>query len=266
MMMQKKTLCFLLLLLGLSTACSKDEILDQEENQSQTEEPRQGEESNYHLKAVGESATELLTQEEFDALHINLVYVEGYAPTAKALENLREFLQARLHKTGGIHIKQTAISAPGLAPYSIEDIRQVEEDFRSGFNEGKSLAVFVFVTDGSFADNENVLGVAYRNTSVALFGSKMQEHSGGIGQPSQALLETTVMNHEFGHIMGLVNVGTDPQTDHQDTAHGKHCDVEGCLMFWTAETGDVVANLVGLSAAPSLDPQCIADLQAKGGK
>ena len=266
MITPKKTFISLLLLLGLFTACSKDEILDQEENPQQEEGPKQGEESNYHLRGVGESATELLTQEEFDALKVNLVYVEGYAPSAKTLENLESFLQQRLHKPQGIQITQTAISSPALAPYSLEDIRQIEEEFRSGFNEGKNLAVFVFMADGSFADNENVLGVAYRNTSLALFGSKMQEHSGGIGQPSQALLETTVMNHEFGHIMGLVNVGTDPQTDHQDEAHGRHCDVEDCLMYWTAETGDVVSNLVGMSEAPSLDSQCIADLQAKGGK
>lgn len=266
MMMQKKILFSLLLFLSLFSACTKEEIPDPDKDPTQEEGSKEGKESGFHLKAVGESASELLTREEFSALRINLVYVEGYAPAARTLENLKSFLQTRLHKPQGIHISQTAISSPGLAPYSIEDIRQVEEEFRSGFNEGQNLSVFVFVTDGSFAANDNVLGVAYRNTSLALFGSKIQEYSGGIGQPSQPLLETTVMNHEFGHIMGLVNVGTDLQSDHQDTAHGKHCDVDGCLMYWTAETGDVVTNLVGLSSAPSLDPQCIADLQAKGGK
>ncbi|WP_152425088.1 peptidase [Nafulsella turpanensis] len=264
MMISKKTFLSLFLLLGLITACTKDEVL--EKDPQPEEQPKEEDESSYHLQAVGQSAAELLTQEEFEALQVNLVYVEGYAPTAQTLENLEAFLQERLHKPQGIHISKTAISSPGLAPYSIADIQQVEKDFRTGFNKDKTLAVFVFVTDGSYSENENVLGVAYRNTSLALFGSKMQQYSGGVGQPSQSLLETTVMNHEFGHIMGLVNVGTPPQTDHQDTAHGKHCDVDGCLMYWTAETGDVVSNLVGLSKAPSLDPQCIADLQAKGGK
>jgi predicted Zn-dependent protease len=222
--------------------------------------------ATYHNQPVGNSAVDLLTSATFSSLKVDVVYVEGQEPTAATLTNLKTFLEKRLNKPQGITIRKTAIASPKLAPYSIKDIQQVEQDFRSLRNQGNSLAVFVFVADGGYADSENVLGVAYQNTSVALFGSKIDQYSGGIGQPSQTLLETTVMNHEFGHIMGLVNIGVPPQTDHQDTAHGRHCDVESCLMYWTAETGDAVSNLVGLSQAPDLDPQCIADLQAKGGK
>lgn len=220
----------------------------------------------YHSRAVGSSASDLLAATNFSSLRVELVYVEGHEPTAGTLTNLKSFLEKRLNKPQGITIQKTAIASPKLAPYSLKDIEQVERDFRTLHNQGNSLAVFAFVADGAYAENENVLGVAYRNTSVALFGTKIDQYSGGIGQPSQTLLETTVMNHEFGHIMGLVNVGVPPQTDHQDTAHGRHCDVESCLMYWTAETGDAVANLVGLSQAPDLDSQCIADLQAQGGK
>lgn len=224
-------------------------------------------ESNlYHKQAVGHSAADLLTAATYSSLRVEVVYVEGYEPTASTLNNLRLFLQERLNKPQGITITKTAINTPGLAPYSINDIQQVESNFRALHNNNNSLAVFVFIADGSYSENENVLGVAYKNTSVALFGTKIKQYSGGIGRPSLTLLETTVMNHEFGHIMGLVNVGTPLQTDHQDSAHGKHCDVERCLMYWTAETGDIVSNLVGASEAPKLDSQCIADLQAKGGK
>jgi len=142
----------------------------------------------------------------------------------------------------------------------------VESDKRTLFNTATELTVFAFVADGDYADNSNVLGVAYKTTSVALFGKKINSISGGVGQPSRAILETTVLNHEFGHIMGLVNAGTTPQTNHQDVVHGRHCDVDTCLMFWAAETGDIVSNLIGLSEAPGLDSQCIADLKANGGK
>ena len=74
------------------------------------------------------------------------------------------------------------------------------------------------------------------------------------------------MNHEFGHILGLVNNGTPVQSDHHDTANGAHCDVEDCLMYWQAETSGGLGDLVGMSSPPPLDPQCIDDLQANGGK
>lgn len=255
---------FCLLLLSSLFSCVDDQNPD--EGSTPDNKPVDGNNTNYHQQAVGKSAADLLSDANFNKLEVDLVYVEGYEPTAGTLSNLKTFLQNRLNKPQGISITKTAIASPGLAPYSISDIREVESNFRKLYNKDNTLAVFAFVADGGYEANNNVLGVAYQNTSVVLFGGKIGELSGGIGQPSQSLLETTVMNHEFGHIIGLVNVGSALQSDHQDTDHGKHCNVKGCLMYWTAETGDVVSNLVGLSSAPGLDSQCIADLQANGGK
>jgi hypothetical protein len=251
--MLKNRFFALLILVVFSVSCGKEDALS----------PLVGQ--TYHLKSVGASARDLLTSNTFTTLQIDLVYVEGFEPNATTLTNTVSFLANRLNKPGGISIKKTSIPSPGLAPYSVNDVIKVEEQNRTLFNEGNKLAVFVFVADG-YADNNNVLGFAYRNTSVALFGKKINEISGGVGQPGRAILETTVMNHEFAHIMGLVNVGTPLQSAHQDEANGKHCNVESCLMYWAAETGDVVTNLAGLNQAPSLDSQCIADLQANGGK
>lgn len=259
-----KKIAFSLLLIGSLFSCVDDQNPD--ENPAPDESPTNGNNSNYHQQAVGKSAADLLSTDTYSSLEVELVYVEGYEPTAGTISNLKTFLQNRLNKPQGINITKTAIPSPGLAPYSISDIREVESSFRETFNKDNTLAVFAFITDGSYEENNNVLGIAYRNTSVVLFGSRIDELSGGIGQPSQSLLETTVMNHEFGHIMGLVNVGSPLQSEHQDTDHGRHCNVKSCLMYWTAETGDVVANLVGASHAPELDSQCIADLQANGGK
>ena len=61
-------------------------------------------------------------------------------------------------------------------------------------------------------------------------------------------------------------MGTALQSAHEDPAHPKHCDVEDCLMYWAAETDSGLDNLMGNSSAPQLDSQCIADLQANGGK
>ena len=72
--------------------------------------------------------------------------------------------------------------------------------------------------------------------------------------------------HEFGHILGLTNLGSDLQSNHEDASHPKHCNVESCLMFWAAETGSGIGNMISNGSAPQLDAQCIADLQANGGK
>ncbi len=88
---------------------------------------------------------------------------------------------------------------------------------------------------------------------------------GGLAQPSRAAAETAVINHEFGHLLGLVNNGTPMIGDHQDEPHGKHCDNSKCLMYYAAETSDLLANLL-TGAVPGLCVNCENDLKGNGGK
>lgn len=240
-------------------------------NNNETEEvtPEHPFNNNKNNQTVGASANDLLSAENYDQLVIEILYVEGFKPTTKAVENLEAFLEARLNKPGGITFQQKAIASPGKSSYSISDIRSIEESNRTAYTEENSIAAYFFFADGSYAqdtENSKVLGVAYKNTSMVIFQKTIQSLSGDIFEPDRALLESTVINHEFAHIMGLVNVGTSLQSDHQDEAHGHHCDVESCLMNYVAETGDVVTNLVNADKVPTLDSQCISDLQANGGK
>ena len=220
-------------------------------------------------KPVGASAQDFLQSTSFDRLVVEIQYVEGYAPTQDALDNLKDFLETYLDKPAGITLLKNSIPSPGLAPYSAEDIRSIEDKNRSSYNAEETLAAYIFFADGPSAEdteNSKILGIAYRNTSMAIFESTVRDLSDGIFEPDRSLLESTILNHEFGHVLGLVNVGTPLQSDHQDTEHGHHCDVEGCLMNWVVETGDIVDNLVSAETVPSLDAQCAADLKANGGK
>ncbi|ELR68088.1 Membrane metalloprotease [Fulvivirga imtechensis AK7] len=230
------------------------------------EEPQNNPNTN---QSPGVSATDFLSSENYDQLIVEIQYTTGFEPPQQAVSNLRSFLESILNKPSGISIVTTEIAAPGQSSYTIADIQAIEDNNRTEFYEGKTIAAYFVLLDGGYSKdtgNSKVLGVAYRNTSMALFQKTIEDHSGGLGQPSTSLLTSTVINHEFGHILGLVNNGTPLQTEHQDTAHGKHCNVEGCLMYWTAETNQGIADLLGMSAPPSLDAQCLADLKANGGK
>ena len=109
-----------------------------------------------------------------------------------------------------------------------------------------------------------MLGFAYNNTSIAIFGEKIRDHSGSISQPATATVEGVVLNHELGHLLGLVNSGSTMQTEHQDEPHGKHCDDPDCLMYYAVRTTDFIANLLG--DMPTLDANCLDDLAANGGR
>ena len=215
-------------------------------------------------KITGSSGRDLLTSANFNQLNIEMQYMTGFAPDAASLNNLTSFLNSLLNKPGGISIFQKEIPAGNKASYTINDIAGIEQKNRTSFNSGNQLSVYVLITDGAYSD-PSALGVAYRNTSLCLFGKTIFDNSSSIGQLSRTRLESTVAEHEFGHLLGLVDLGNPMVTNHKDDAHGKHCNVKNCLMYYAAETSDIFGLLV-TGNIPTLDAQCLADLHANGGK
>lgn len=218
----------------------------------------------------GVSANDFLSDSTFTELVVEVDYMEGYTPNADALDSLEAFLEQRLNKTSVAILDPTVIPAVGQDSYSANEIRTLEEQHRDEFTETTAsdrLTAYILIVDGHY-NEQNVLGIAYYNTSSAFFGATFEESSDGIGQVSRYLIEATSFRHEFGHLFGLVNVdgsGTDMQQDHQDEENGHHCDVEECLMYYAVETTDLFGQFVG-EEIPPLDANCIADLQGNGGR
>ena len=217
---------------------------------------------------VGNSAKDLLTATPYTSLVIEIQPVTGYTPTVGAQNALVTFLNNYLRKSGGITVHVDApIASPGKTSYSLADVQAIEAANRTLRSSGtQAVAYFLFLDGASTSDSgsSQILGQAYGATSLVIYQKTIQNLSGSIGQPSRQVLETTVMEHEFGHILGLVNVGTPLQSAHQDSPHGAHCTNTSCLMFWQVDTSDFLGNLLG-GTVPSLDANCIADLHANGG-
>lgn len=218
-------------------------------------------------KSVGESANELLSSTKYKSVKVEVLYMTGFAPDSAALVNLQNFLATYLNKPNGITITTTEISSWSKTNLAEKDIEAIEDKDRSAYNNGDQIALYILYTNGTYADNNNVLGIAYKNTSIALFGQTIHNNSGGIGQSSRTKLESTVLEHELGHLLGLVDVGTSMQTPHKDTdpTHGSHCNNSNCLMYYSTETTDVLGFLV-TGNIPTLDANCVADLKANGSK
>ena len=177
-------------------------------------------------------------------------------------------MENRLNKPLGITFEKRSIPSPGKTIYTIQDITNIEKEHRQYYNSNNQIAIWAYFSDGksssdSQQNNEVVLGTAYWNTSFVIYEKTIREYSNGVSQPNQSMLETIVMNHEFGHIMGLTNFGSAMQSNHEDVAHPKHCNIESCLMYWNTVS---LENLANLSSIPQLDSQCIADLRANGGR
>ena len=152
-----------------------------------------------------------------------------------------------------------------------EEAKQIEEENRTEYNSGSDLAIYIFFANENSSNDGGgsvTLGTAYRNTSIVIYQATLK----AITADNPGLLptlESVTLNHEFGHLLGLTNIlNDDIHDDHEDPEVDKHCVVEDCLMYFdaTAVTNSMIEQLAGRSVVPVLDPLCIEDLQAKGGR
>lgn len=259
-MLRIKNLLLFILIAGFTISCSRDS----------NEEPGSGGvDRTANLKSLGSSASDLLSDVMFTSMNIEIVYVEGNRPTDEGINLFRKFLERRIFKPDGIQINLRAVNSSGKAPFSIEEIVDIEKKERTAYNVGDEIAVWIYFADGSNEKDTNekfVLGSAFRNTSMVIYERTIREFASRAGAPDRATIEAATLNHEFGHLFGLVDLGTEPVTDHEDPENEGHCVVEGCLMRASIEFGSGVVNVIDGGGIPNLDDACMQDLQSVGGK
>jgi len=241
----RNLICYLLLIvLSVCGSCKKDPL-----------------DSVFDYRTLGSSANDLLSSSRYPKLQIEIQYMPGYAPDASSVNNLVAFLKTRINKPGDITIIQEEIGASVLPVSSLNNIVSIERTYRKHFTGNGVISVYVLITNGYYS-NSNIFATSYWNTSVCLFGNSINDNSGHFGQVSRSILMTTLLEHEFGHLMGLVDQGSPMLTNHKDSSNGAHCDNPDCLMYYDVEAGFAAT----LNAVPSLDANCLADLKANGGK
>ncbi|WP_232729140.1 membrane metalloprotease [Ulvibacter sp. MAR_2010_11] len=252
----------MIILLAIVTiaACKKDD------GDNPTTDPKAE-----NRKALGTSAEDILSEDIYTKLTVEIVYSGGFRPTDATIVGLQNFLNQRVNKPEGISINETFIDAPAGAPFTIEEIRAIEEEHRTIYTVDNSIAIYIFFANGSNAGDTSTtvtLGSAYRNTSIVVYEKTIRDLANNSANIDLTELELSTLTHEFGHIFGLVNIQSDDiHTSHEDTAHLKHCMVEDCLMYFESTNGLLLVELLeNRRPVPGFDPLCIADLQAKGGK
>lgn len=210
---------------------------------------------------LGSSAHDLLVASSYTSLEIEIQYMPGYQPDQQSTDNFKNFLSQYLNKPNGISITEEQVPSDGKSVLSVNDVVSLEKKYRNDFTGNNKIAVYILITDG-VSDKSDIFGSAYWNTSICLFGKTISDNSGTVGRITRSQLLTVLFEHEFGHLLGLVNQGTPMQTNHQDVANGAHCINKNCLMYYDIET----AAISPTSSLPSLDANCVADLKANGGK
>jgi len=248
----KKIIIFCLLTLAIA-GCKKET----------TSSIISGPTTNVDKQAAGSAAAGLLAANTYTSLRIELQYAPGMQPQSQTLTNLANFLTERLNKPGGISVFSKQVASFGKTTITVADITAFTDQYRTVYTDGNQITLYILFADADFSTN-GVVGVAYRNTAICLFEKTIQANSGGINQASRVKVETGVLLHEIGHLLGLTNNGTSMATPHEDTANKAHCNNSNCLMYYSIETTGLM-NMFN-NAVPTLDANCLADLKGNGGK
>jgi hypothetical protein len=229
-----------------------------------------------NLLATGDSAHDILANDTFTKLLIEIDYVSGFQPSMEAMNNLQAFLQARTFKQE-VEILYDELPSPNEDDLSLQEIANLETGNRTVYNDGTTLAIYIYFADAPSVDDDPIegtvtLGAVYRNTSMIIHESTVRKLALQSNQVTIADVETATLNHEFGHLLGLVNLGTTPVNDHEDPNAIHHCDIQGCIMSAELQFGSGVMGILNrrvakeTAAVPGLDAECILDLQQNGGR
>ncbi len=266
----RRHLYFLVSLLWAVTLmnCSKDSEIN-------TQEPDPVDRSA-NLLSTGSSGADILANENFDRIQIEIAFVEGFRPTVTALDNLRTFLLERTFKQE-IAFSYRSLPSPGEETLTLEEIASLETENRTEYNDGRTLSIYIYFADApSEGDDPSeglvTLGAVYRNTSMIIHESTIRDLASRSVLITVSDVETTTLTHEFGHLFGLVDLGTPEVNAHEDPASTNHCNVDGCLMRAELEFGSGIMSVMekraakGLEDLPALDAECLRDLQAIGGR
>lgn len=252
-----------------------------------------------NLLAAGDSANDILSNDEFTKMKVEIAYVTGFRPTQEAMDEFVTYLKMHTFKEN-IEMVFNELPSPEEETLTIQEIADLESENRTVYNNGETLGVYIYFADApSDGNNEDeglvTLGAVYRNTTMVIHEVTIRELAGRSILISDADVEAATINHEFGHLFGLVNLGTTPVNDHEDAEAENHCNVPGCLMRAELQFGGPSGKSSGLIAknelksscslsgksvmqmlekntakglvnAVPLDAECILDLQSNGGR
>lgn len=193
---------------------------------------------------LGDYAKSYLSGNKYTKLIIEIDYVEGYEISDKALNTLKSRINYYCDKPDGIFDIDDGITS-SKTTYSDGDIRKMEEKHRDYHKSGNDIVLYVLYLNGEYAKDEDVLGLAYGASSMAIFKEKID----GISIPFWAQnqvdnedYEKSVLVHEFGHVLALVNIGYESERDHEDV-YKHHCIHDECVMYYSVESVSII-NLI----------------------
>jgi hypothetical protein len=205
---------------------------------------------------VGQFAPALLRPDRSSRVVVEVRSQAGASLRQASLDHLKNVLAQVSGKP--VALQGGPAVAGGARDWTADDLR-AEADapgtLPQGAGDGTSAVVHLLVVHGSLGGDTSVLGVSVRGDVTAIFIDQV-EASGSVVTGS-AGIESAVVTHEAGHLLGLVDLYL--HTGRQDPDHPGHSTNKGSVMYWAVESS-LVGDLLTGGPPQDFDQADLADL------
>ena len=193
----------------------------------------------------GGLALACLRDDAYRELVIEIDHAPGYNPESSTVSLLKERLGQVCDKPDVIRIELNEVDFSETTTWTADKVRDIGHETMDSSPQTSVLRWHVIMPEGKYSD-ESVLGVAVDASTIALFSDSIDDAT-SIFNPriSDEDIENSVMVHEFGHLLGLVNLVYTSPADHEDSEHPGHSNNEDSVMYWAVETVTISAWFSG---------------------
>ncbi|TMK81227.1 MAG: hypothetical protein E6G46_08150 [Actinobacteria bacterium] len=176
-------------------------------------------------------------------LVIEIAYVAGRRPSQQAVDHLRTILERETSKPDGVRPTFGAELPTTRSSYSLNNLLALEQRYRRLHSSGEVATIWIAALNGDYAGGSGTLGLAFTATAFALFEDQIQQAANVF--VSADSIERSVITHEMGHLLGLVNIGYRSHYDHEDPQHPHHSKYQTSVMYWAVEDTSIATILRG---------------------
>ena len=220
-----------------------------------------GEESKEIQKGIpGGLTLACLSDDKYTSMVVEIDYQAGYMPEQSSTDLLKTRLEQVCNKPQGIEIVLTETNFEHEGQWSASDVREKGWNEKSNNPQSDSTLYWQAIFPSGQYANDGVLGVAVDASTIAIFGEAVDDAEGPIfNRPSAEEIENSVLVHEFGHLLGLVNLVYQSPVDHEDDEHKGHSNNEDSVMYWAVESANI-GNIITGELPDDFDSDDLNDL------
>jgi hypothetical protein len=202
---------------------------------------------------VGQLAPDVLRADRSSAVTVEVRAQDGVSLRQATLDHLTGVLRSVTGKA--VSVDPGPAVPGGAREWSADDLRAEADRDGTRPQGGGAVVLRILVVHGSLGGDTGVLGVSVRGDTAAIFVDQV-EASGSVLTGS-ASIESAVVTHEAGHLLGLVDLFL--HTGRQDPDHPGHSTNQGSVMYWAVESS-LVGQLLGGGPPQDFDADDLADL------